>query len=61
MTQTPRIPRPPSKGALDQISEEQAMIADEWAPQPPPAQGTERPGAATQINFAESAQEAKPD
>jgi hypothetical protein len=30
----PRIPRPPSKDELDQISREQAMIADEWAPQP---------------------------
>lgn len=34
MTAPPRIPRPPSKDDLDRLSEEQAMIADEWAPQP---------------------------
>jgi len=31
----PRIPPPPSKEDLDQISREQAMIADEWAPNEP--------------------------
>ncbi|MFT8243981.1 hypothetical protein [Roseomonas sp. BN140053] len=29
--QEPTIPRPPSPEALDQISEEQAMITDEWS------------------------------
>ncbi len=32
----PRIPKPPSKEDLDQISRDQALIADEWAPQPDP-------------------------
>jgi hypothetical protein len=31
-TKQPRIPVPPSREDLDQISREQAMIADEWAP-----------------------------
>src|SRR3978361_1452409 len=29
----PRIPRPPSKEDLDQISRDQALITDEWAPE----------------------------
>ncbi|GAC1348001.1 MAG: hypothetical protein NVSMB18_34820 [Acetobacteraceae bacterium] len=30
----PRIPRPPSKEEVDEISRDQGLIADEWAPQP---------------------------
>lgn len=30
----PRIPAPPSKADVDQISRDQALIADEWAPTP---------------------------
>lgn len=36
----PRIPKPPSKEELDQVSRDQALITDEWVPQPPP----QRPG-----------------
>ena len=32
----PRIPRPPSQADLDQVSEAQGLIADEWAEAPPP-------------------------
>lgn len=28
------IPKPPSKQEVDRISQDQALIADEWAPQP---------------------------
>ena len=31
----PGVPRPPSKADIDQVSEDQALIADEWAPAPP--------------------------
>ena len=31
----PGVPRPPSKADVDQVSEDQALIADEWAPAPP--------------------------
>ncbi len=30
----PHIPRPPSKAEVDQISRDQALITDEWAPGP---------------------------
>ena len=30
----PRIPRPPTKEELDEMSEAQGMITDEWAPAP---------------------------
>ena len=30
----PRIPRPPTKAELDELSEAQGMITDEWAPAP---------------------------
>lgn len=33
-TKEPRIPRPPTKEELDEVSEAQAMITDEWAPAP---------------------------
>ncbi|MBY0336020.1 MAG: hypothetical protein K2X11_05360 [Acetobacteraceae bacterium] len=36
----PTIPRPPSPEALREISEQQAMIADEWAPNPAPTEAT---------------------
>ena len=36
MTSPPRIPRPPSKEDLDQVSQEQALLADEWAPEATP-------------------------
>ncbi|WP_424134792.1 hypothetical protein [Roseomonas chloroacetimidivorans] len=29
------IPRPPSPGALDQLSKEQGMLTDEWTGEPP--------------------------
>ena len=32
----PRIPPPPSKEDVDQVSRDQALIADEWAPNPAP-------------------------
>ena len=32
----PRIPPPPSKADVDQVSQDQALIADEWAPNPAP-------------------------
>lgn len=28
----PAIPNPPSKAELDQLSKDQALITDEWAP-----------------------------
>jgi hypothetical protein len=28
------VPQPPSKADIDQISQDQGLIADEWAPQP---------------------------
>ncbi len=37
-TTPPRIPRPPSAEELDEVSREQSMIADEWAPEPKPKQ-----------------------
>ena len=30
----PYISPPPSKGDVDQVSQDQALIADEWAPEP---------------------------
>jgi hypothetical protein len=49
MAQTPTPPRPkgvppaPSQDYVDQVSEDQAMITDEWAPAPPPDED-ETPG-----------------
>ena len=37
----PRIPSPPSQEDIDQVSSDQALITDEWAPDAPPA--TSRP------------------
>ncbi len=34
------IPRPPSEADVKQVSEQQGMISDEWAPNPPPTEGT---------------------
>ncbi len=31
----PGVPPPPSPEAVDAISQEQGLIADEWAPAPP--------------------------
>ena len=31
----PGVPRPPSKADIDEISKDQALITDEWAPAPP--------------------------
>ena len=42
---TPRIPPPPSKEDVDEVSRDQALIADEWAPNPAP-DGTTREGDA---------------
>lgn len=33
----PRIPSPPSREDVDQVSRDQALITDEWAPDAPPA------------------------
>jgi hypothetical protein len=35
-TRKPYISPPPSKGDVDQVSRDQALIADEWAPTPAP-------------------------
>ncbi|MCR0981599.1 hypothetical protein [Roseomonas populi] len=37
------IPRPPSKEELDQMSEEQSMITDEWSGEPEQKGGAEKP------------------
>lgn len=34
------IPRPPSKEDVKQISDQQGMITDEWAPAETPTEGT---------------------
>lgn len=31
----PGVPPPPSKADIDAISKDQALITDEWAPNPP--------------------------
>lgn len=33
----PRIPSPPSQEDIDQVSRDQALITDEWAPDAPDA------------------------
>lgn len=33
----PYISPPPSKEDVDQVSRDQALITDEWAPAPPPS------------------------
>jgi hypothetical protein len=33
----PGVPKGPSKADLDQISKDQALITDEWAPAPAPS------------------------
>jgi len=38
----PGVPKGPSKADLDQISKDQALITDEWAPAPGPSK-TEAP------------------
>ena len=38
----PGVPKGPSKADLDQISKDQALITDEWAPAPAPSK-TEAP------------------
>lgn len=40
------IPKPPSRAEVDRISQDQALIADEWAPEPEatPAPDKARPG-----------------
>lgn len=40
------IPKPPSHAELDQLSEDQAMITDEWGDAPPDAAKVEKPGPA---------------
>lgn len=32
----PYVSPPPAKADVDQLSRDQALIADEWAPNPPP-------------------------
>jgi hypothetical protein len=47
MPETPKpgyIPRPPSPEELREVSEQQGMIADEWAPNPAPTDGAEKEG-----------------
>ena len=39
----PGVPKGPSKADLDQISKDQALITDEWAPAPAPSPKTEAP------------------
>jgi hypothetical protein len=39
----PGVPKGPSKADLDQISKDQALITDEWAPAPVPPPKTEAP------------------
>lgn len=39
----PGVPKPPSKADLDQISKDQALITDEWAPAPAPPPKTDAP------------------
>ena len=38
----PHIPRPPSKEEIDEISRDQALITDEWAPAPVPERPPEK-------------------
>lgn len=39
----PYIPSPPKPEDVDQVSRDQALIADEWAPNlPPPSPGAEK-------------------
>lgn len=35
------IPRPPSDADVEQVSDQQGMITDEWAPTPSPTEGGE--------------------
>jgi hypothetical protein len=35
------IPHPPSREDVEKVSGQQGMISDEWAPNPPPTEGTE--------------------
>jgi len=39
----PGVPKGPSKADLDQISKDQVLITDEWAPAPVPSPKTEAP------------------
>lgn len=39
----PGVPKPPSKADLDQISKDQALITDEWAPAPAPPPKADSP------------------
>lgn len=39
----PRIPRPPTREELDEISREQALITDEWGDERPPETSPEKP------------------
>ncbi len=39
----PGVPKPPSKADLDQISRDQALITDKWAPAPAPSRKTDAP------------------
>lgn len=41
-TTPPRIPRPPTPEEVDQISRDQSLITDEWAPEPGPQPPQER-------------------
>jgi hypothetical protein len=44
MDDTPNaeVPPPPPKEGVDQVSRDQALIDDEWAPNPPPAKPVEQ-------------------
>ncbi len=35
------IPRPPSQEDVERVSDQQGLIADEWAPNPAPTEDTE--------------------
>ena len=37
------VPRPPTPAEIDEVSGQQNLIADEWAPAPQPPAGAPRP------------------
>lgn len=39
----PRVPRPPTREELDEISRDQALITDEWGEEKPSGAATEPP------------------
>lgn len=45
MSDTPKVPPPPPREDVDEISRDQGMISDEWAPEDNPAPKEELPEA----------------